>query len=51
VEDAIAREKEVKKWNRTKKEHLIREFNPEWKPLNEELIGRWPADKWHLSQK
>lgn len=28
---AIAREKELKKWNRQKKENLINKVNPEWK--------------------
>jgi putative endonuclease len=30
---AINREKELKKWNRTKKEALISKKNPEWKEL------------------
>jgi len=30
---AIHREKELKKWNRKKKEALINERNPEWKEL------------------
>lgn len=34
---AIDREKEIKKWRREKKETLIREFNPEWRFLNEEI--------------
>ena len=32
-EMAINREKELKKWNRTKKELLIHARNPEWKEL------------------
>lgn len=39
VNDAIAREKEIKGWLRIKKEALIQNFNPEWKFLNEELLG------------
>ena len=35
VNDAINREKEIKKWNRAKKEDLIRKYNPDWKFLNE----------------
>ena len=31
VIDAISREKEIKKWNRKKKENLINSVNPEWK--------------------
>ncbi len=33
----IAREKEIKKWRREKKNKLVSEFNPEWKFLNDEL--------------
>jgi putative endonuclease len=42
VNDAIAREKEIKGWLRIKKDKLITDFNPEWKFLNEELLGEWP---------
>jgi putative endonuclease len=41
VEDAIAREKEVKKWRREKKERLIKQTNPQWKFLNG-LLFKWP---------
>ena len=34
IDDAIAREKKLKKWRREKKEKLIKEFNPDWKFLN-----------------
>lgn len=34
VQEAIAREKELKKWRREKKLNLIREFNPEFEFLN-----------------
>ncbi|MBX9785410.1 MAG: GIY-YIG nuclease family protein [Chitinophagaceae bacterium] len=37
VEHAIDREKEIKGWRRSKKEELIRSFNPEWKFLNNEV--------------
>ena len=37
VEDAIAREKEIKGWRRSKKESLIKIENPEWKFLNDEV--------------
>ena len=33
---AIKREKELKKWNRQKKEELINNKNPEWKVLVDE---------------
>ena len=42
VNDVIAREKEIKGWLRIKKINLITNFNPEWKFLNEELLGEWP---------
>lgn len=42
VNDAIAREKEIKKWRREKKIALINAFNPDWKFLNAELFGEWP---------
>ena len=42
VNDAIAREKEIKGWLRIKKDKLITDFNPGWKFLNEELLGEWP---------
>lgn len=39
VNQAISREKELKKWRRQKKEELINSFNPEWKFLNSEING------------
>ncbi len=38
VEGAIAREKQLKKWNRTWKISLIEKGNPEWKDMYTELI-------------
>jgi putative endonuclease len=35
---AIAREKQVKKWNRAWKLELIEEKNPEWKDLWDEIV-------------
>lgn len=37
INDAIAREKELKKWSRIKKELLIATTNPEWKFLNKDI--------------
>lgn len=34
VKDAIAREKQLKRWSREKKDALIRQMNPEWKDLS-----------------
>ncbi len=42
VNDAIAREKELKKWRREKKDKLIDSMNPERNFLNKELLGEWP---------
>lgn len=39
VRDAIAREKQLKKWSREKKLALIRANNPEWHGLAEEWFG------------
>jgi|SRR5882724_9704779 len=37
IEEAIAREKEIKKWRREKKENLINSINPEWRDLWAEI--------------
>ncbi len=37
IQDAIDREKEIKKWRREKNELMINEFNPTWKFLNGEI--------------
>ncbi len=44
VNDAIAREKEIKKWRREKKDKLIDTTNPEREFLNEVLLGTWPPE-------
>lgn len=40
VQQAIAREKELKRWNRAKKIELIRSFNPEFEFLNTRFKDR-----------
>ena len=40
IEEAISREKQVKKWNRTKKEELINKLNQKWIDLWDE-IEKW----------
>jgi len=40
IEEAILREKQVKKWNRTKKNELINALNPDWTDLWTE-ISTW----------
>jgi putative endonuclease len=37
IEDAIMREKQIKKWNRAWKLRLIEAMNPEWKDLHDEI--------------
>jgi len=37
IETAIAREKQIKKWRREKKNKLISSFNPDWKFLNKDV--------------
>ena len=37
IEEAIAREKQLKKWNRAWKEALIIKMNPEWKDLFKDM--------------
>lgn len=36
IQQAIAREKQLKNWNRKKKEILIQNMNPQWKDLFED---------------
>lgn len=48
VNDAIAREKEIKKWRREKKDKLIDTMNFQREFLNKELLGEWPPkDAYH----
>jgi putative endonuclease len=42
INNAVAREKEIKGWVREKKMKLINEMNPSLKFLNEELFSSWP---------
>ena len=39
IEDAIAREKQLKNWNRGKKIALITRSNPDWRDLSGEIDG------------
>ena len=48
INDAIAREKQIKGWSRKKKERLIESFNSEWKFLNVEIFQKWPPVE-HIS--
>ena len=38
IESAIAREKQIKKWNRAWKIELIEANNPDWKDLYEDVV-------------
>lgn len=42
VNDAIARETEIKGWSRAKKNTLISADNPEWRFYNETIFEQWP---------
>jgi len=37
VNSAIAREKEIKKWRREKKDRLVEQMNPGWEDLSEKF--------------
>ena len=37
IKEAILREKQLKKWSREKKEHLVRTLNPDW----QNLFSQW----------
>ncbi len=45
INDAIAREKELKAWRRLKKEALIKTKNPDWMFLNKSVCRCWPPKK------
>jgi len=38
MEEAVSREKELKKWNRQWKMRLVDHFNPEWKDLYCDIV-------------
>lgn len=40
IDDAIAREKEIKGWRRSKKNALVETLNPRWTDLSVELFER-----------
>ena len=37
--EAISREKQIKSWNRKRKNRLVESFNPKWEDLYESLLG------------
>jgi predicted GIY-YIG superfamily endonuclease len=41
---AIAREKQLKRWSRAKKEALIARRNPEWRDLFEQMYALQPCN-------
>ena len=45
IKQAIAREKQIKSWNRAKKETLIATTNPEWFDLASEWYVDRPSDR------
>ena len=38
IQEAIAREKQLKKWNRVWKVELIEKYNPDWKDLSADFF-------------
>ncbi len=50
VLDAIAREKQLKGWRRSKKEWLINQMNPDWNFLNSEFMKWPPTDPFHRKE-
>ena len=42
INDAVAREKELKGWSRAKKEDLIKTKNPDWTFFNNIVCRSWP---------
>ena len=42
VRDAIARETQIKKWRREKKDWLIGRMNPRWEDLSAEIVEELP---------
>ena len=42
INNAIAREKELKGWTRKRKMQLINQQNPSLEFLNKKLLGEWP---------
>ena len=50
IQDAIAREKELKGWIREKKIELIKTINPDLRFLNSEVCYTWPPDEEALSR-
>ena len=52
VRDAIAREKQLKGWSRSKKDALINAMNPEWSDLAVTVLGleTAPATRWQDQQ-
>jgi putative endonuclease len=42
-ENAIKREKQIKNWNRKKKNFLVNQINPDWKDLSQEWYDKDPS--------
>jgi putative endonuclease len=52
IEVAIARETQLKKWSRAKKESLIARFNPKWRFLNSATeIEKGDLPQWYVGEE
>lgn len=52
IKVAIARETQLKKWSRAKKEALIARFNPQWRFLNSpEEIAKGDLPVWYIGEE
>ena len=49
VQTALSREKEIKKWRRSKKIALIKKINPKWQDLSAEWYDEFTQDPEGLS--
>ena len=50
VQNAIDLEKLLKHFTRAQKDELINTTNPEWRFLNEEVLGNWPPTENQITQ-
>ena len=44
IEAAISREKQIKSWNRKRKNKLVEKMNPHWVDLYKSILPTWETD-------